>query len=89
MVVDDEDKRIWELITNVPQVSVLVACLTAVLNVILPGVGTMIIACAPKETTSKTHLVIGILQFLTSFLIIGWIWAIYWSYLVAMKAMGP
>ena len=46
----------------------------------------MIMTCASKENISKTQLFVGVLQFLTSVFLIGWIWALYWSYLSARRA---
>ena len=46
-------------------------------------------ACASDETVPKTQLVIGLIQFLTAAFLIGWIWSIYWGYLIVMKAMDP
>ena len=46
MVVDDADKKFWTLISNVPLVSKPVAIIQAVLNLILPGFGTMVAGCA-------------------------------------------
>ena len=50
-----------------------VVCL--VLNVFLPGVGTMISACAGKEFNGMA-LLFGLLQLLTAFIVVGWIWSI-------------
>ena len=47
----------------------------------------MIAACAATDTVSKTQLTIALIQFLTSVVLIGWIWAIYWGYLMVMKSM--
>ena len=76
----------WELISNVPSVSKPVAVVQAILNLVLPGVGTWVTACAASENVSKTQLTIGFLQLLTSFVLIGWVWAIYWSFLAVKKS---
>ena len=54
MVVDDVDRQVFGLVTNVPLVSKPVAILCAVLNFLLPGVGTIVAACAAEDTVSKT-----------------------------------
>ena len=87
MVVDDIDRQVWALVSNVPYVTKPVAIIAAILNFLLPGFGTMIAACAASDTVSKTQLTVGLIQFLTSVVLIGWIWAIYWGYLLVMKAM--
>ena len=50
-----------------------IVCL--VLNIILPGVGTMISACTGSDFNA-TALIYGVLQLLTAWLIVGWIWSI-------------
>ena len=46
MVVDDVDRQVWELVTNVPRVSKYLSYGCAFLNVVLPGSGTLIAACS-------------------------------------------
>ena len=49
----------------------------------------MVAACAGADF-SKTQLAIGFLQFLTTYILVGWIWSIYWGYLIVVKAFaGP
>lgn len=72
---------------DVPKVHKVVAVIVFCLNFVLPGFGTMVASCATKaETVPKTQIVIGILQFLTSFVIIGWILSILWGWLIILKA---
>ena len=87
MVVDNIDRQVWELVSNVPYVQKPVAIIAAIFNFLFPGFGTMIAACAAQDNVSKTQLVIGLTQFLTAFVLIGWIWSIYWGYLLVMKSM--
>ncbi len=61
MIVDDSDKKVWELISNVPYISKPLAIVQALLNLVFPGVGTMIMACSSSESVSKTQLSIGCL----------------------------
>tara|TARA_B110000285_G_C14857315_1_gene482853 strand:+ start:211 stop:438 length:228 start_codon:yes stop_codon:yes gene_type:complete len=75
MVVDDVDRQVWELMSNVPYVSKPVAGVSAIFNVFFPGFGTWIVACVGGDTTSKTQLAIGLVQFLTSVILLGWFWA--------------
>ena len=46
MVVDDVDRRVWALISDVPYVSKPVAIVAAILNFLFPGLGTVVAACA-------------------------------------------
>ena len=85
---DPTDHLLWQLITMVPRVAMPVAIIVFIVNIILPGIGTIIAACANKndEPTSKAQLAIGKLQFLTSFFLVGWAWSIYWAYLILKEA---
>ena len=74
------------LVSNVPYVSKPVAVVAAIFNLLIPGFGTVIASCAADQNVSKTQLLIGLLQFLTSFVLIGWIMSIYWGYLICTKA---
>ena len=71
-----------------PQVSKYFAIGCGLVNLILPGVGTIIAACGGKEeTVSKAQIVMGILQILLSFFLIGFFLAAFWSFLLVSKAM--
>ena len=61
MVVDDVDKQIWELVSIMPYVSKPMAWISFIVNIVLPGFGTMLATCSARETVSKTHLIIGFL----------------------------
>mmetsp|Transcript_8854 Transcript_8854/g.26741 ORF Transcript_8854/g.26741 Transcript_8854/m.26741 type:complete len:95 (-) Transcript_8854:260-544(-) len=55
-----------------------------ILNVIFPGLGT---AVAGLLADRPSALVVGLLQFLTvPLLLIGWVWSIYWGYLIYQKS---
>ncbi len=55
MVRNSDDDLIWSKLKNVPKVSKPLAVFAGVLNVILPGFGTITAACAtPESTVSKT-----------------------------------
>ena len=44
--VDETDKAVWALMTNVPRINKNLAMVCAVLNVIIPGSGTLLAACS-------------------------------------------
>ena len=85
--VDDVDKHVWELTTNVPRISKPLAIVCAVLNLVVPGLGTLVAACSAQENVSKTQLAIALTQFLTTFFIVGFVFAQYWSYLLVTKSL--
>lgn len=88
---NEYDTRVWMYVKDVPKVSKPVAYVSAFFNVILPGWGTVIAAfmatSSSQTAVSKTQLFIGLMQFLTTFALVGWIWSIYWGYLIVMTAM--
>ena len=88
MKVDARDQQMWDLVTEVPRLHKALAVILALLNVVFPGWGTMMAACFVRtdETVSKTQISIGLIQFLTSFFLIGWILSIYWGYLLVKEA---
>jgi hypothetical protein len=49
-----------------------------IINIIFPGFGTMFLLCC-AEKNNTTHLFIGFCQFISSFLLIGWILSIVWG----------
>jgi len=55
-----------------------------VVNILLPGVGTLV---AGIKSERNTTMVIGVLQFLLAFVIVGWIWSIYWGWLIYKKVI--
>ena len=87
--VGDSDREMWERITNVPKVSKTCAVISAIFNCLLPGSGTTIAACFTEEdTVSKIQILIAAFQFMTAFFLVGWIFSIYWAYLIVVKAFN-
>ena len=87
LVIDDVDKQVYEMATNVPHVSKPVAGICVLLNLVFPGFRTLIAACAASDNVSKTQMGIALVQFLTTFFLVGFIFAQYWSYLIVTKSM--
>ena len=44
-----EDQHFWNLITDVPRVSKPVAVIQAILNLLFPGLGTLVAACGTEN----------------------------------------
>lgn len=86
LVVDDADRHIFELLTNVPKIDKPVAIFCAVLNFLLPGFGTLVATCSANDNVSKSQMGMALLQFLTAFFLVGFVLAAYWSYLLVEKA---
>jgi len=88
VTIGEADVRAWELASNVPILHNIWAYICFVLNVIIPGTGTILAAVLGQSDFNKTQGVIGFFQFLTSVYLIGWIWSIYWGYLIVAKSKG-
>ena len=57
-----------------------------IINIIFPGFGTIFSAFMDHEHTNSTALLYGILQLITSWLVIGWLWSVYHGYLIYKKS---
>ncbi len=56
-----------------------------IVNILLPGIGTIISAFMDKGGMNNTALIYGVLQLLTAWILIGWCWSIYHGYLIYLK----
>ena len=84
--VSDTDRRVWELVTDVPKLSIPKAYACALLNLLFSGIGTMASAFLGEEKgVNKTQLIVGFIQLLTSVYLVGWFLSIYWAYKLIMK----
>ena len=70
--------------TDVPKVEQNYSTCCLILNIFLPGVGT--VAAYYRDSSNKNQILIGILQIIFWFMIVGWIWSIYWGCLIYDKA---
>ena len=68
----------WDTKEVIPTVGLYKALLILVLNIFLPGIGTIVLSFAGNEFIF-INIIYGIMQLCTSWIIIGWIWAIIWS----------
>lgn len=58
-----------------------------VLNIIFSGVGTIIGGIMTKDKDKKLkQILVGVAQFFTSFILVGWIWSVFWAYLIHYKS---
>ena len=58
-----------------------------VINIFFPGFGTMLASCintTPGKLCPLT-LMLGMAQMMTSWMLVGWIWSIYWGWLIHKK----
>ena len=54
--------------------------------IFFPGVGTIIVSFLGEHRIIGEQLLIGVIQFVLAFLLIGWIWSIVWGVLILQKA---
>ena len=55
MIVDNTDRLVWGFVTEMPFVSKFVAGVSVLMNLLVPGLGTCIAACAGGDASvSKT-----------------------------------
>ena len=64
-----------------------IVCL--VLNIILPGVGTLVaIFAQEKKKFVVDKVIIGIVQLITAPFIVGWLFSIFWGWLIYQRSHG-
>ena len=56
------------------------------MNVLFPGMGTIIASTLDKDGFNKIQFWIGVAQFFTSVFFTGWIWSIWWGCLILDKS---
>ena len=66
-----------DISTSIPRPSTGIACLSLILNIIIPGLGTIVAAIAAGSPARQ--IIVGILQFPIISAFFGYFWAIYWS----------
>mmetsp|Transcript_7227 Transcript_7227/g.22204 ORF Transcript_7227/g.22204 Transcript_7227/m.22204 type:complete len:96 (-) Transcript_7227:106-393(-) len=57
--------------------------LILLLNIFLPGIGSIVTGVSKSKTST---IIVGVLQLLTSWIIVGWIWSIWWGILIYQKS---
>ncbi len=82
--VDENDRMMWKLLTDVPLMKTPFQYIAFILNVILPGTGIMM-ASSFCEKWSKSLFFLGLFCLLLSPFLIGWIPSIYWGLLIVRK----
>ena len=57
-----------------------------IVNIIFPGIGTIVSAFMDKGGMNNTALLYGVLQLLLCWILVGWCWSIYHGYLIYKKS---
>ena len=76
-------KSAKKVMETVPQVKEPWHLVLFIVNIILPGIGTLIGAC--MGDAKGTAYLVGFLQLLLSPIVIGWLWSILWGYFMFDK----
>mmetsp|Transcript_2424 Transcript_2424/g.1748 ORF Transcript_2424/g.1748 Transcript_2424/m.1748 type:complete len:113 (+) Transcript_2424:61-399(+) len=85
IAVDEKDRQIWNMVTDVPTLKGIWPYICFILNIFLPGSGTMISSCF-YEVWSKTQFLLGFFQLFLAYILVGWVWSVYWGYLLIKKS---
>jgi hypothetical protein len=83
----DYDKRIFDIATHFPPMDISMKVIIAILNLVLPGIGTIVMSTRYKKC-SKTQLIIGLMQLMMAFEIVGYLWSLIWVVLICIKMPG-
>mmetsp|Transcript_68433 Transcript_68433/g.142704 ORF Transcript_68433/g.142704 Transcript_68433/m.142704 type:complete len:92 (+) Transcript_68433:60-335(+) len=78
---------VWEEITQQKPAEVAkgMGILCLILNIFLPGIGSIVAGAMGNKVST---MIIGLLQIVTCWFILGWIWSVWWGILIFMKAHG-
>lgn len=68
---------------DVPQVERPWGLVCLLLNIVPPGVGTMI---AAGQTRDLRNLLFGLVQFFLFFLIVPWVWSVVWGVRIFLRS---
>ncbi len=81
MKVEEPDRALWRLVTTFPRIPLPIKYLLLVINMFFPGIGTILYALGGYRPISKTQLVIGVMQYATKWMILGYAWSVIWGIL--------
>lgn len=70
---------------HLPVLSKPIAIVILVINIIFPGIGTMLLSCI-GGTFKREHLFVGLAQLVLAICVIGWIWSILWGVFLVLKS---
>eukprot|EP00829_Urostomides_striatus_P015461 TRINITY_DN485_c0_g1_i7.p1 TRINITY_DN485_c0_g1~~TRINITY_DN485_c0_g1_i7.p1 ORF type:complete len:202 (+),score=59.82 TRINITY_DN485_c0_g1_i7:129-734(+) len=86
---NEHDREVWRMITTFPEMNIFLKFIIFLLNLMTPGFGTIMMSICGYNKLSKTQLCIGILQFTTSLLLVGYVWSIGWGVIALCTAPRP
>jgi hypothetical protein len=57
-----------------------------IINILMPGIGTILTGCLAKGGFDIYPIGIGILQAILAPIIIGWVWSVIWGWYIFKKS---
>ena len=76
----------WEYIKkNIPALPLNLAIMIFISNLLFPSSGTFYLSFIGNGFR-KSQLIVGLMQLISTFFVIGWAWSIYWGYLTIKKS---
>jgi hypothetical protein len=73
------------LVGNVPKTTVKQSILILIMNIIIPGSGTILLGII-SDPRNDNLIKTGVLQFISAIFVVGWIWSIWWGIELVKKA---
>lgn len=72
---------------QIPALEALMSVIALVLNIIIPGSGTALMAAmVPNNPNCNDMIIVALLQFVLAIVLIGWIWSIIWGVYALQKS---
>lgn len=71
--------------SHIPSLPMVFAILCLILNIIIPGTGTLCFICFDSGNLVE-HLIVGLLQLFLCWTIVCWVWSICWGVFALMRA---
>jgi hypothetical protein len=60
-----------------------------VLNIFLPGIGTIVAACCASDKGDiAPNVIFGLIQLICAVMVFGWVWSVIWGYLIYRRGSG-
>ena len=78
---------IQELKDHIPIIKKEFSFLLLILNIIMPGSGTILLICFGGTEFWIEHLLVGFIQFFSFPFGIGFFWSFYWGIIIVRKAV--
>mmetsp|Transcript_16940 Transcript_16940/g.18857 ORF Transcript_16940/g.18857 Transcript_16940/m.18857 type:complete len:88 (+) Transcript_16940:62-325(+) len=61
----------------------MLSLILGIINIFLPGIG--VIVGGVIDGLNISHIIIGLIQLVTCWLVIGWLWAIIWGIIMIIR----